>query len=126
MSDSTFPADFYSQPTDAPGSEAAAAPESMPATLGDYDLLDKLGEGGMGVVYRARQRSANRTVALKVIRPNTLASLGPKRQQEILDRFRIEAQAAANLEHNNIVTVYDVGEADGQRYFSMRLGGEPR
>ncbi len=119
MSDSTFPENFYSQPTqdgDVPGASNAATP----AELGDYELLKKLGEGGMGVVYLARQRSANRMVALKVIRPGSLETLGPEKQKKLLDRFRIEARAAANLDHNNIVTVYDVGEADGQRYFSMR------
>ncbi len=122
MADSTFPDDFCSQP-DTVGHNSGSAegsPENVfPRMLGDYELLDKLGEGGMGVVYLARQSSAKRTVALKVIRPASLAGLG-SRKQMMLDRFQIEAEAAASLEHNNIVTVYDVGEADGHRYFSMR------
>jgi len=88
--------------------------------LGDYELLDKLGAGGMGVVYRARQRSANRLVALKVIRPDRLAELAPDTRAETLQRFLTEAQAAARLEHDHIVTVYDVGEANGQPFYSMR------
>ncbi len=118
MADSTFPDDFCSQP-ETVGHPTGSTEDALPKMLGDYELLDKLGEGGMGVVYLARQRSANRTVALKVIRPANLAGLGPQKQR-MLDRFQVEAEAAASLEHNNIVTVYDVGEADGHRYFSMR------
>jgi len=70
----------------------------------DYELLEKLGAGGMGVVYRARQRSANRIVALKLIRPERLADLGPQKRQQWLDRFQAEAQATARLEHEHIVT----------------------
>ena len=115
MADSTFPDDFCSQP-ETVGHPTGSTEDALPKMLGDYELLDKLGEGGMGVVYLARQRSANRTVALKVIRPANLAGLGPQKQR-MLDRFQVEAEAAASLEHNNIVTVYDVGEADGHRNF---------
>ncbi len=101
-------------------SEGTATEEPTPTIMGDYELLDNLGEGGMGVVFRARQRSANRTVALKVIRPERLSALLPAKKKEAIDRFHTEAQAAAALEHDNIVTVYDVGEVDGQQYFSMR------
>ncbi len=96
-------------------------PDWAGQTIGDYELLDKLGEGGMGVVYRARQRSADRIVALKVIRPECLASLSPDSRAETLQRFINEAQAAARLDHEHIVTVYDVGEADGQPFYSMRF-----
>jgi eukaryotic-like serine/threonine-protein kinase len=97
-----------------PGSPAAGA------TLGNYELLGELGRGGMGVVYRARQRSANRIVALKVIRGDRLVTLPRDTQTSAIDRFRHEAQAAAQIEHDHIVTVYEVGEIDGQHFFSMR------
>lgn len=89
--------------------------------LGDYELIDRIGAGGMGVVYRARQLSANREVALKLIRPDRLDELAPGQFAEIVSRFRIEAQAAAGLDHRNIVAVYDVGEAEGTPFFSMRF-----
>jgi serine/threonine-protein kinase len=97
------------------------SPASAPlAAVGDYDLMEKLGEGGMGVVYKARQRGAGRIVALKVIRPDRLHALSPESRQSAVERFRTEARAAAQLEHDNIVTVYDVGESQGRHYFSMR------
>lgn len=89
--------------------------------FGDYELLEKLGEGGMGVVYRARQRGADRIVALKVIHIKHVGSHNESTRAKALERFRIEAQAAARLEHENIVPVYDVGEIGEQLYFSMRL-----
>jgi serine/threonine protein kinase len=93
-------------------------PDTLPTqrpTIPGYEILDELGRGGMGVVYRARQISLKRMVALKLIRDGALA--GPQERA----RFRGEAEAAARMRHPNFVQVYEVGEHQGQLYFAMEL-----
>ena len=83
--------------------------------LGDYELLAEIGCGGMGVIFKARQTSLQRIVAVKMVLDDLLPTV------EDRQRFRIEAEAAAGLEHPNILPIYEVGEHEGRQYFSMKF-----
>lgn len=104
-----------SGPTEIKGRSSPIAQGAEIGSVGEYELLERIGEGGMGVVFKARQPRLNRIVALKILRGGWLASSSDVR------RFQFEAEAVARLDHLNIVPVYEAGEIDGRYYFSMKF-----
>ena len=106
-------------PADSPGSADHGVKTLDPFSplrqghFGDFELLEEIDHGGMGIVYKARQRSLGRLVAVKML------LLGPLSTPEMVERFRREAAAAAALQHPNIVAIHEVGECEGQPFFAM-------
>lgn len=102
--------------TIAPSTSNKLAPNGgVPSEVGEYEIIEEIARGGMGIIYKARHRQLNRTAALKMILSGRFSS------EEELKRFHIEAEAAAKLDHSAIVPVYEIGEFDGQAFFAMKF-----
>jgi len=104
------------KPDELPDAAAGADPFALPRPFGDdFELVERIAQGGMGEVYKAWQKSLSRHVALKLIKPSGIIT------HEAIQRFLVEAQAAARLRHPNIVSVHHVGVHQGQHFFTMDL-----
>jgi serine/threonine-protein kinase len=103
----------FSRTTDGPDKGPSAG--AVPAFFGDFELIEEVGRGGMGVVWKARQRDLGRIVALKLL------SAGPFSTPEFRERFRREAATASRLQHPGIVTVFQTGELDGHAWLAMEF-----
>ena len=102
----------------APTGEITPETQVKLALASKYEIIEEIGRGGMASVYKAKQRSLNRIVALKVIHQNLI------HDKEFLERFHREAQLAASLNHHNIVTIHDEGQESGVHYMAMERSEE--
>ena len=112
--ESTARSSSLDQPTELPDSSTKSTSPSLSNQFGEYELLEEIARGGMGVVFKARHQKLNRITALKMVLGGRFSS------EEELQRFHIEAESAARLDHPGIVPVYEIGEEDGQPFFAMK------